>query len=114
MDGFSKEVLWAESYADIYGIVDLDNTNDPMALVSYTNADTLGDLGPIAEVIHEYRVNNIHGLYGLSLNEYFDTPYDVSRLLLSRARVEREDEAMIAEQQRREMEDQMKKNKLLG
>lgn len=79
----------------MYSLNDLDDPERPMPLIEYTNADTLGDLGPKAELINEYRTYDILGRFGLSLKEYFDMPVDVAVLLIDRARMENKDEKKI-------------------
>lgn len=110
LDGFTLEVLLQEAYHDIYEITDLDNNNIPMPLIAYTNADTLGDFGPIGELLGEYRNNDINGLFGLSFTEFCDLPYHISRIMLNRAKAEQELEKEVKESVEREVEQKSKRN----
>lgn len=91
LDGFSKEILYREVYETIFGITDLKDAKQPLGLIRYTNADTLGDLGSIAEVVQEYRNNELKDKFGLSINEYFELPITVAKILISQAKTEKED-----------------------
>lgn len=84
-------MLLKESYEDIFGISDLNDPDQPLALIRYTNADTLGDLSSVAEAIKEYRVHELGDKYGLSIKEYFDLPIDIAKLLISNSRSEKQD-----------------------
>lgn len=101
LDGFSHEILLREVYETIFGISDLTDKKEPLGLVRYTNADTLGDTGPIAELIQEYRNHELKDKYGISLQEYFNTPVNIARILVSNALVEKEDlKAIVASAER--------------
>lgn len=79
----------------MYGIHNLDDTEHPLALVRYTNADTVGDLGSVAELINNFRIFTIHEKYGLNLTEYMNLPIDIIELLTSRNLLEKENEEII-------------------
>ena len=91
IDGYTVDMLLKESYEDIFGISDLNDPKQPLALVRYTNADTLGDLSTVAECIREYRVHELGDKYGLSIKEYFDMPVNIAKLLISNSRSEKQD-----------------------
>lgn len=80
-----------ECYQHIFGIVDLNDDQEPLAVIRYTNADTLGDLSSVSELIKQYRTNEIGDKYGLSITEYFETPINVAALLISNNKVEKQD-----------------------
>lgn len=42
-------------------------------------------------MIKQYRVSEIGDKYGLSIKEYFDMPVDISKLLISASRNEKQD-----------------------
>ena len=84
-------MLLLECYQHIFGIADLNDDDQPLAVIRFTNADTLGDLGSVAELIKQYRVNEIGDKYGLSIAEYFDIPINISKLLISNNKIEKED-----------------------
>lgn len=109
VDGFTLELLCSEAYHDIYGLNDFDDKYRVFPSIEYTNADTLGDLGPKAAIINEYRNNDILGRFGLSLKDYLEMPIDITTLILSRARMERNDEKDIQEAARRQAELDAKK-----
>lgn len=92
IDGFTLNYLIREIYTDMFGIVDLDDTNHPLGIVRYTNADTLGDIGPIAEVINDYRTYDILDKFGLTLVDYFDMPISITKILINRSKAEKEDQ----------------------
>lgn len=91
LDGYTVDMLLKESYEDIFGISDLNDPDQPLALIRYTNADTLGDLSSVAESIKEYRVHELGDKYGLSIKEYFDMPVNIAKLLISNSRSEKQD-----------------------
>lgn len=91
MDGYTVDLLMLECYQHIFGIADLNDPREPLAVIRYTNADTLGDLGSISELIKQYRTSEIGEKYGMSITEYFNTPINVAKLLMSNARVEKQD-----------------------
>lgn len=93
----------------IFEIVDLGNKEDPLAMVTYTNADTLGDIGPIAELIQSYRTNEILDKYGLNIADYFQMPTNVARLLVSNSKTEREDTKDILQSAKATAENEYKK-----
>ena len=84
-------MLLLECYQHIFGIVDLNDDDEPLAIIRYTNADTLGDLGSVSELIKQYRANEIGDKYGLSITEYFEMPINISKLLISNTKVEKQD-----------------------
>lgn len=111
IDGFTLEILLQEAYHDIYKIVDLDSKNMKRPLVAYTNADTLGDIGSIGELIGEFRDNDISNIFGLSFLEYCDLPYSTSRLLINRVKTERQTEKEIKQEVERQLADEQRKNR---
>ncbi len=109
IDGYTMEYLLREAYMTIFDIVDLGNREDPLAMVTYTNADTLGDIGPIAELIQGYRSDEILDKYGLSIKEYFEMPLNVAKLLVSNAKTEKEDTKDILQSAKTTAENEYKK-----
>lgn len=101
IDGYTEEYLLREAYETIFGITNLEDRNNPLAIVGYTNADTLGDIGPIADLIQTYRSNDILDKYGLSIKDYFDMPVNVAKLLISNVRTEKEDMSDIMQESER-------------
>lgn len=95
IDGYTLEIICRELYYTMYGIHNLDDTEHPLALVRYTNADTVGDLGSVAELINNFRIFTIHEKYGLNLTEYMNLPIDIIELLTSRNLLEKENEEII-------------------
>lgn len=91
MDGYTVDLLLRECYEYNFGITNFDDDSEPLAIIQYTNADTLGDLGSISELIKQYRTNEIGDKYGLSILDYFATPIDIAKLLVSNAKVEKQD-----------------------
>lgn len=77
-----------EAYYDIFGIINLDDDTVPMPLVWFTNADTVGDIGPMSEYILEYKINKVHDHFGLSLIEYLNLPITVSNSVLTLCKAE--------------------------
>lgn len=110
IDGYTEEYLLREAYETIFGISNLEDRTEPLAIIRYTNADTLGDIGPIAELIQEYRNHEILAKYGLNINEYFDMPINVARVLISNVRSEKEDMSDIMGHAERNAEKEFKKN----
>lgn len=91
LDGYTFEYLLREAYTTIFEIIDLENREEPLSMVIYTNADTLGDNGPIAELIQSYRSNEILDKYGLNITDYFNMPVNIAKLLVSNSKTEKED-----------------------
>lgn len=111
VDGYTIEYLLLEAYETIFGISDLNDKKEPLALVRYTNADTLGDIGSVYELIQTYRNNQILDKYGLSIKEYMDIPVDIAKLLISNVATEKEDLKEIVSSSERAADKEMKKNK---
>lgn len=111
MDGYTIDLLMLECYEHIFGIVDLNDVNEPLAVIRYTNADTLGDLGSISELIKQYRTSEIGDKYGMSITEYFNTPINVAKLLMSNARVEKQDMDDIVNSAANDAKDELQKKK---
>lgn len=109
IDGYTTEYLLREMHETIFGITELTNKKEPLALVSYTNADTLGDIGPVAELIQTYRTNEILEKYGLNIKEYMEMPVDIAKLLVSTVRTEKEDINDIVSESERKAKREMKK-----
>lgn len=110
-DGFTAEIIMREAYYDIYGIADLDSDRFKRPLVAFTNADTFGDTGPIAEIIAEFRDNDIGNLFGMSFLDYCELPYSISRLLLNRTKIERDTEKEIKEQVEHQLAAESRRNR---
>lgn len=110
-DGFTIEYLCAEAYHDIFDLNNFDDKFIVMPVIEYTNADTLGDIGPKAELINEYRNHDMLGRFGLSLKEYLELPVDMAKLLVSRARMEKEDEENIQAMAIKQAEKEARQNK---
>lgn len=91
LDGYTIEYLILECYEHMFGIVDLNDDKEPLAVIRYTNADTLGDLSSVSELIKQYRTSEIYDKYGLNIRDYFDMPINISKLLISNAQVEKQD-----------------------
>jgi hypothetical protein len=91
LDGYTIEYLILECYEHMFGIVDLSDEREPLAAIRYTNADTLGDLSSVSELIKQYRTSEIYDKYGLNIRDYFDMPINISKLLISNAQVEKQD-----------------------
>lgn len=91
IDGYTIEYLLREATETIFGITDLTDSKNPLAIIGYTNADTLGDIGSVANLIQKYRTGQILDKFGLSIKEYMEMPIDVAELLLSNSKTEKED-----------------------
>lgn len=95
IDGFTVEILLLEAYHDIYRIIDLDDENIAIPLLRFTNADTLGELGPIAERVATFKTNNLNEIFGLSIKEYFDLPIPIAEAVICIAKAEKQFEQKI-------------------
>lgn len=111
LDGYTIEYLLREAHETIFGITDLTNKDNPLAIISYTNADTLGDTGSVAEMIQTYRSSEILEKYGLSIKDYMDLPIDFAKLLISNSKTEKEDTAGIMHDAERKAQNELKKTK---
>lgn len=109
IDGYTIEYLLREMHETIFGITELTNKKEPLAIISYTNADTLGDIGPVAELIQTYRTNEILEKYGLNIKEYMEMPVNIAKLLVSTVRTEKEDINEIVSESERKAKREMKK-----
>ena len=110
-DGFTFEYLLREAYTSIFEIVDLEDREEPLGMVRYTNADTQGDIGPIAEVIQSYRSNEILDKYGLSITDYFNMPVNIAKLLVSNANTEKQDTKDILQAAKTSADNEWKRKK---
>lgn len=111
LDGYTISLLMLECYQHIFGIADLNDDNEPLAVVRYTNADTIGDLGSISELIRKYRTSEIGDKYGMSITEFFNTPINVAELLVSNARIEKQDMDDIINSAALNAKDELQKKK---
>ena len=82
-----------------------------MGIVRYTNADTLGDIGSVSELVQQYRNHEILTKYGLSISEYFEMPAHIAKIIVSTVKTEKQDMTEIMEDSERKAKQEMKKNR---
>lgn len=84
-----------EAYYDIFGIVNLDDEKVSMPLIWFTNADTVGDIGPMSEYVLEYKINKVNDHFGLSLLEYLNLPITISNTVIAICKAENKFDKMV-------------------
>ena len=86
--GFLIERLLAEMYNDVFDIADLDDDNNPLALVAYNGKDGLHELGPIYSRIRDYRLYGINERYNLNLKDFLNMPRHITDRIIEDAKLD--------------------------
>ena len=84
IDSMSAQMLLREAYETAYHIFDHENESQyhPWDLVLSRVKENYTDYDQLPMTIEKYRVQNVHGIFGLSLPEFLDLPREIVNLLL--------------------------------
>ena len=80
--GFLVERLVAEMYVEVFGISDLDNDENPYALVACSPIDGLYELGPIYSRIRDFRLYGVNERYSINLVDFLNLPHHIAQRLI--------------------------------
>lgn len=85
-DPILQQQLLMEAYDVAYGVIDHDSDPSPLSLVRMSTVEDVTTHSRLYNTIRRYRQYGIRRIYGLSLNEFLELPFDIRDFLLQEAK----------------------------
>ena len=96
--GYDLDMVLRELYESIYEISDLDNPDNPLAIIEMSNKEGLWELGPRARLMREFYLYKINSIY-CSWNEFLSLPKYQTTFMIDMLR---EEEIRVSNNAKRE------------
>lgn len=76
-----------EMYCDVFGIADLNNLDNPYAMVEVGPKDGFNELSPIYARMREFRIYSINERYSVDLIQFLNLPRHITDRMIDDARI---------------------------
>lgn len=96
-------------YVDVFGIADLDDEENPYALVACSPVDGLHHLGPVYSRIRDFRLYGINERYNVSLVEFLNLPRHIGDRIIEDAKIDIEKLSKLRNKSHKGALDELKK-----